>query len=85
MDGSKADVFDDEPEVWSKRQISKIVIIMSDSCAGAQRTKRLLSGVIIEKADNQDMVIFEVVTFDFEWRKNVWPNVSCHKQRLFLR
>jgi hypothetical protein len=57
--GTEEGLFEVAPEVWSKKQASKIVMIMSDSCAGAQRTKKLLSGVIRDMAGNQDMVIFE--------------------------
>jgi hypothetical protein len=57
--GVKEGIIDESPEIWSKNQISKITMLMSDSCASAQKTKRLLSGVIKDLAQNQEMTIFE--------------------------
>ena len=34
-------------------------MLMSDSCASAQKTKKLLSSVIKDLAQNQEMTIFE--------------------------
>ena len=58
-EGAKEGLINAAPEIWSKTQISKIRMLMSDSCASAQKTKKLLSSIIKEKAGNEDMVIFQ--------------------------
>ena len=44
--------------LWSKTQIRKISMIMSDSCPTAIRTKMLLVDIIRELAEDDTMVIF---------------------------
>ena len=54
----RAMLIDDHP-TWSKSQLKKISMIISDSCPAAIRTKKLLSDIVRELADDNSMVIFE--------------------------
>jgi hypothetical protein len=57
--GVKKGHINEAPEIWTNNQISKVCMLMSDSCNSAQKTKKLFSGVIKDIAENQDMIIFK--------------------------
>jgi hypothetical protein len=57
--GEREGLINESAVVWSKNQISKISMIMSDSCAHAMKTKSLLGKVIKDISEDSSMVIFE--------------------------
>ena len=48
----------EDSALWSKTQIRKISMIMSDSCPAAIRTKKNLVDIVRDMAEDENMVIF---------------------------
>ena len=58
LSGVKEGFIEESVINWSKNQISKVGMVMSDSCPNARKTKRILAEQIKELAEDESKVIF---------------------------
>ena len=56
--GVQEGIIDISPDIWSRTQIAKISMIMSDSCNSASKTKTVLAQIIKDLCEDEDMIIF---------------------------